>query len=279
VIDLHVHTTASDGRSSPEDVVVEAVAAGVRTLAVTDHDTTAAIRAVAATAGPLGLDVVPGIEITAVEGGRDLHVLGYFIDAGDDGLARFLSSQRDDRRRRLLAIISALERLDISIDAGAVTAAVASGRSVGRPLVAAALVDAGHASDVGDAFAQFLAEGRPAFVSRRGARAAEVIARIHGAGGLAALAHPGRTGVDPLIASLVDSGLDAIEVFHPDHDDEAGARYARMARELDLLVTGGSDYHGPRSGRAGAFGRVGLPALEFDRLAARAGWRGGEHGG
>jgi predicted metal-dependent phosphoesterase TrpH len=279
VIDLHLHTTASDGRSTPEQLVAEAAAAGVRTIAVTDHDTTDAIGACEAVARSEGLDFVPGIEMTAVDGRRDIHVLGYFIDGDDDELARFLSVQREDRRRRLLEIASTLERLGAPIDTAPITAAASCGRSVGRPMVAAALIDAGHARDVADAFDRFLGEGRPAFVERRGSSPAGVIARIHEAGGVAALAHPGKVGLDALVAPLAESGLDAVEVFHPDHDNEARVRYARLARDHDLLVTGGSDYHGPGSHRESALGRVGLPAREFDRLAARARWRSGQDRG
>ena len=271
MIDLHVHTTASDGRSSPEELVTEVVGAGIRTVAVTDHDTTEAIEAVSVAAEPHGLEVVPGIEITAVDDGRDIHVLGYFVDTAHDDLAQFLSRQREDRRRRLFEIIAVLDRLGVPIDTAPLMAAAAGHRSVGRPLVAAALVEAGHVRDIGDAFDQFLAEGRPAFVARRGASPTDVIGQIHGAGGLASLAHPGKTDVDTRIAALARSGLDAIEVFHPDHDEETGSRYRRMARDLDLLVTGGSDYHGPRSGRDQALGRVGLPAPDFDRLRLRLG--------
>jgi predicted metal-dependent phosphoesterase TrpH len=272
VIDLHVHTTASDGLSSPEALVREAAAAGIRTLAVTDHDTTAAIPAVRAAARDAGLDVVAGIEVTAVAGGRDVHVLGYFVDPASAELAAFLVKQRADRRRRLEEMIGRLDRLGVPIDAGPLLAAAGRdpGRAMGRPMLAAALVAAGHATDFSDAFDRYLAEGRPAFVERLGASPADVVALIARAGGVASLAHPGRASNEATIRALVDAGLPAIEVYHPDHDQALQDQHARLARECGLLVTGGSDYHGPGTRRPDALGRIGLPEAEYARLSAFA---------
>jgi predicted metal-dependent phosphoesterase TrpH len=276
VIDLHLHKTASDGRSSPEALVAEAAAADLRTIAITDHDTTDGVEPVSAAARPLGLEVVPGIEVTAVEDGRDIHVLGYFVDTANLAFQTFLEAQRADRHRRFLEMVAALERLGMRVD-GAWPAASPGRRSLGRPLLAAALVDAGHVRDIAEAFDRFLADGRPAYVARRGPGPAAAIARIHEAGGLASLAHPGQTGLDGSVARLAAVGLDAVEVFHPDHDDAARARYRQLADESGLLITGGSDYHGPSSGRGVSLGQVRLPPAEFSRLAARAGWSSPRH--
>jgi hypothetical protein len=271
VIDLHTHTTASDGRTPPEALVPEALAAGVRTLAVTDHDTMAALAVVMAAAEGTGVRVVPGIEITAVHEGRDVHVLGYYLDAAGRELGAFLDAQRADRRRRMIEIVSVLDRLGVPVDPAPLLArATGAGKAVGRPMVAEAMVAAGHARDISDAFERFLAEGRPAFVARIGPTPSAVVAIISRAGGVASLAHPGKTGVDALVGELAAAGLPAIEVYHPDHDPETTDRYRAMAARYDLLVTGGSDYHGPGSGRDGAFGQTGLPAADFARLEARA---------
>jgi 3',5'-nucleoside bisphosphate phosphatase len=272
VIDLHLHTTASDGRSSPEDLVRDAAAAGLRTIAVTDHDTMAALAAVEAAAAVAGLAVVPGIEITAVLDGRDVHVLGYFLDAKHPRLDAFLAAQRDNRRRRLVEICARLDRLGVPVDPTPLVAGAARerGRAVGRPLVAAALVEAGHARDVADAFARYLAEGQPAFVERVGPPPADVLDLIAGAGGIASIAHPGKLGDDRIVDDLIAAGMPAIEVFHPDHDEAAISRYRTLAASRGLLVTGGSDYHGAGSGRTSGLGRVGLPRPFFEQLAARA---------
>jgi predicted metal-dependent phosphoesterase TrpH len=270
VIDLHLHTTASDGRSSPADLVQEAYAAGIRTVAVTDHDTMAAVPAVQAAAAAAGMDFVPGIEVTAVHAGRDVHVLGYDLRTSDE-LEAFLTAQRAIRRQRIDAIGNRLTALGVPIDLSYLVSGGTQGRSLGRPLVAAALVAAGHARDVSDAFDRWLAEGRPAFVERSGVGIVEVIARIRRAGGFASIAHPGKLKRDDLIPEMAAAGMSAVEVFHPDHDEDAVVRYRQLARTLRLVVTGGSDYHGPGTDRAHALGRVTLPADEYrDLVAARA---------
>jgi predicted metal-dependent phosphoesterase TrpH len=145
-----------------------------------------------------------------------------------------------------------------------------TGRALGRPAIARLLVANGHARDIADAFDRYLGAGRPAFVARRGVPPAEVIALIGRAGGIVSFAHPGKLGLDELIPSLAAGGLGAIEVFHPDHDAAAVQRYAAMARALNLASSGGSDYHGPGSGRAEALGTVTLSQDLFDELTRRA---------
>lgn len=276
MIDLHMHTTASDGRSTPAQLIAEVVAKGLTTIAVADHDTTAAWDEVSAAARAAGVTCVPGIEITAVAGGRDVHMLGYFLDVTHPELVTFLEAQRIDRRRRVQEISDRLARLGVPVDIGhaAVTAGHLPGRAWGRPIVAAALVAAGHVADFREAFDRYLAEGRPAFIERVGIPPAEVVALVARAGGVASMAHPGKTKKDHLIPDLIAAGLPAIEVYHPEHDADDTARYRQMATTFDLLVTGGSDYHGPGSGRDQALGSVHLPAADFARLAERAGWPG-----
>lgn len=276
MIDLHLHTTASDGRLSPQALVQAAVAAGVSTMAVTDHDTMAACAAVGTAAKAAGVASIPGIEITAVHRGRDVHVLGYFLDPSHDELSRFLARQRDDRRRRLVEMAELLDLLGAPVEVESLLADAgrAPGWAVGRPMLAAALVDAGHASDIADAFDRYLSQGRPAFVPRAGAAPAEVFALIARAGGVPSLAHPGKAGLDLLIPEFAGAGLQAIEVFHPDHDRPTTERYRAIAHAHDLLVTGGSDFHGLDSGRAIMLGLITLPADDFARLAEHAGWCG-----
>lgn len=276
MIDLHMHTTASDGRSTPEQLVKEALARGVTTMAVTDHDTTAAWDEVSAAAVAAGIACVPGIEITAVASGRDVHMLGYFLDATYPELVTFLEQQRHDRVRRVLEIGERLARLGVpvNLERATITSGHVPGRAWGRPIVAAALVEAGHVADFKEAFEKYLAEGRPAFIERAGISPAQVVALVARAGGLASMAHPGKTGKDHLIPDLIAAGLPAIEVYHPDHDAADTARYRQMAETFNLLVTGGSDYHGPGSGRDQALGHTHLPAADFARMAERAGWTG-----
>ncbi len=267
-VDLHLHTTSSDGRCSPAELVDRAAAAGVTVMAVTDHDTIAAVRQVQAAAGACGIEAIAGIEITAVEHGRDIHMLGYFLDPDDSALAAFLTEARASRVSRIEAIASRLAELGMPID---ITSIVAegrqSGRAIGRPLVARAMIAAGHVKDVAEAFDRWLGPDGPVFVPRAGSSPEQVIGVIHAAGGLASLAHPGRTRIDRRIAALHEAGLDALEAFHSDHDAALVARYTEMARTLDLLVTGGSDFHGDPA-RGFEPGAAGLPPAEWARLSA-----------
>ena len=269
IIDLHLHTTASDGLCEPVDLVDLAWRAGIRTLSVTDHDTVAALSDVERAATASGMSFVTGIEITAVHEGRDVHVLGYFIDPADEALVAFLRRQRDDRVDRVGAIADKLAALGYPIDREALLAHRAPDRSVGRPMVAQALIKAGHALDMKQAFDQFIGEGKPAFVSRCGPDPAGVIEIISRAGGLASLAHPGLLKRDDLIPEMVDAGLTALEAFHSEHDAVVTNHYLALADRLGVLVTGGSDYHGEKVRRRLAFGTVGLPYDRFERLASR----------
>lgn len=274
MIDLHLHTTASDGRLRPLALVALAADVGLRVVSITDHDTVAGLAEAREAADAHGLRLVNGIEITAIDGGRDVHVLGYFFDAADVNLARFLEVQRAARIERVREIAGRLQSLDCAIDLDALLAATpaASGRSVGRPLVADALVAAGRAVDRRDAFDRLLGDNRPAFVPRCGPNVARVIETIAKAGGVASLAHPGLVGVDDRIPGYAESGLLAIEARHRDHSPSDEARYRRLAETLGVAVSGGSDFHGEHDSRDGSVsgpGSVVLSAEDFAALEAR----------
>jgi predicted metal-dependent phosphoesterase TrpH len=257
--------------------VARAAAAGIRTLAVTDHDTVKGLGEAAEAATARGLTFVNGIEITAVEDDRDVHVLGYFFDPADPGLLHFLDAQRADRVRRVREIAGRLSNLGAPVDPEPLIAeALAAGRSIGRPHVAAALVAARHVATRDEAFARFLGRSAPAFVPRRGASVAEIIAIIRQAAGLASLAHPGLTRLDEKIPHFVAAGLNALEARHGDHDQQTEARYRAIARSLGLAVSGGSDFHGDGGHHRGMLGSVTLPPGDFDALIAShpAGRRG-----
>ncbi len=289
MIDLHLHTTASDGRLSPADLVARVAAAGITTMSVTDHDTVAGLAVAGAAASAAGIRLVPGIEITSVADRRDVHMLGYFFDPGSAPLLAFLEEQRAQRVARVREIGARLVRLGMPIDVDAIVDAGASrpGSSIGRPQVARALVAAGHVASVQEAFERWLATGLPAFVPRTGSSPAAVVDVIHDAGGVASMAHPGVTKRDDLIRPLADHGLDAIELHHSDHSPDDERHYRGLAGRLGLLVSGGSDFHGdpaaslmpappaPPSSRArrNALGLVSLPADAFAALEARAAGR------
>jgi predicted metal-dependent phosphoesterase TrpH len=269
LIDLHLHTTASDGRLSPGELVDAAAAAGLRVMAVTDHDTTASVAEVQALARTRGIEAISGIEITAVHGGRDVHVLGYFLAPDHPALAAFLDRQRAARVARVEAIGERLASLGlpIAIEPLLEDARRQTGRSIGRPQVARAMIAAGHVRDTREAFDRWLGQGHPAFVPRHGEGCEQVIAIIHAAGGVASVAHPGKSIDDERITSLRDTGLDALEAFHPDHDASLVDHYVTLAGSLGLLMTGGSDFHGdPAHGLSP--GSVTLPEPQWQRLDA-----------
>jgi predicted metal-dependent phosphoesterase TrpH len=269
LVDLHLHTTASDGRCTPAELVARAAAAGVTVMAATDHDTTAGIADVRAHAERRGILAVPGIEITAVEDGRDVHMLGYFFEPANPALDEFLAVQRATRVARISAIAERLASLGMPIDVGPLLADAArqKGQSIGRPKVARAMIDAGYVADTREAFDIWLGRGGPAFVERAGPTPEDVISILHRAGGLVSLAHPGRSDMDVRLPALRDAGLDAIEVYHSDHDAIAVARYERVARDLGVLVSGGSDFHGDPAHGMEPGGST-LPVREWERLYA-----------
>jgi predicted metal-dependent phosphoesterase TrpH len=247
--------------------------AGITTMSVTDHDTVASVAEVEAAAKAFGLGFVPGIEITAVHDYRDVHMLGYFFDREDDDLTAFLVGQRADRVRRATAMADRLAEMGKPIDRQKLLTPRERGRSLGRPMVAKALVKAGHVADTRQAFDQLIGEGKPAFVPRTGPPPAEVISIVAKAGGIVSLAHPGLLKRDELIPDMVNAGLASIEAFHSDHDPATTEHYLAMAERLGIVVSGGSDYHGEKERRRAAFGTVGLSPELFGRLEARAGKR------
>jgi hypothetical protein len=272
MIDLHMHTIASDGRQTPEELVARAAEVGLRTISVTDHDTTASVAAAAAAAAAAGIELVTGIEMTAVYAGRDVHVLGYYLDTESRELRAAAEAQRAGRVQRAREIAERLGALGAPIDIDGLVARAPAGdaKSLARPQIAQALVHAGHVGSIQEAFDRFLTEGRPAYLPNSGRTPEDVVAIINRAGGLASLAHPGLLRQDELIPQLAEAGLGAVEAFHSQHDEATRQRYVEMARRHRLAVSGGSDYHGEGVRRAEFFGKVGLPAGHFAELRARA---------
>ena len=271
MIDLHMHSTASDGRCSPDDVIKRAHEKGIHTVSLTDHDTMAGVPAAAAAAAQLGMTFVPGIEITSVHGGRDVHVLAYFLPQLTEELTALLAEQRQNRLVRAQAIADRLAAVGAPIDVDLLMQSAASlgGKSLARPQIAQALIAAGHVSSVAEAFERFLGEDGPAYIPHRGASPAHVVELIVRAGGVASIAHPGYTKKDEVIPEMVDAGLGAIEARHSAHDEPTTARYLEMARHYGVAVSGGSDFHGEGTRRSEFFGVIDLPQPEFLELSAR----------
>ena len=267
-VDLHVHTCRSDGLLEPSALVAAAAAAGVRTLAIADHDTLAGYRdLVAPGAGPLppGLYVIPGLEINAVAGGLDvpdgeLHVVGLGVDPADDALEAALAAQRGRRQRRFERMAARLRAAGLGVDAQLARLEVTSDDALGRPTLARALVAAGFATSVQDAFARFVGRGGPGYVPREGLGPIEAIRAIRGAGGIPVLAHfsvaPSRR---VLLRELMDAGLAGLEVHHRSFDAATVAAVGAVARDLGLVPSGGTDYHGDDETYAEAIGETWVP--------------------
>jgi len=270
LIDLHTHTTASDGLCTPSELVARASSARVQVLSVTDHDTTAACAPVAAACATAGIEFVPGIEITAVVDGKDLHMLGYFMDPDDERLGAFLAQARRMRIDRIRQMVERLAEQGIRLDADEVLrpGTTDNSKAAGRPWIARALIAAGHAATISEAFDRWLSVGRPAFVARVGPAPGDVLSLIHGASGVASLAHPGLLGRDDLIPGLAHAGLDAIEAYHSKHHVDDTVRYLTFAERLGLAVTGGSDYHADPNATI-RVGGVSLPRELYEALKKR----------
>lgn len=264
-IDLHTHTNRSDGLLEPGALVAAAAAAGVRLLAITDHDTLAAYRELVAAGDiPPGLDLVSGIEINALARGipnvDELHVLGFGIDPTDDAFEATIARQRVARRLRFERVVTRLRELGLSIDAQIARLDLSRDDALGRPTIGRALVAAGLAESVEDAFQRLIGHGRPAYVPRDGLGPIEAIRAIRAAGGLPALAHfweaPSQVA---LLRELRAAGLVGLEVRHSSFSPETAAKIGAVAAELALVPTGGTDFHGDTGTYAEAHAALAVP--------------------
>jgi 3',5'-nucleoside bisphosphate phosphatase len=247
MIDLHSHTTASDGTFSPAQLVEEAQRVGLRTLGITDHDTFSGFEQALPLARSAGLDLVCGIELSTKLNAHSVHLLGYFLNEQHPGLVEFQAWIRDlqeSRRERNIRLVARLQEL--GLDVTMEEAAARGGGMTGRPHFARLLVEKGYVSNMQQAFDDYLDESAIGYVTRREPQFAEAAQRIGQAGGIASLAHPIRLREDlaNVLPKLCADGLTAIEVYHSDHSPAQTELYLRLANEHRLLITGGSDFHG-----------------------------------
>ncbi len=266
--DLHLHTHFSDGTYTPSELAVQARLHGLATVALTDHDTVEGCPAMAQACAHEGLEFIHGTELTAEADGKELHLIGYFIDTANARLLAETARFQTVRQERVREMVARLNRLQIALEADTVFA-LANCRSPGRPHVGRALVQAGVCASVDEAFERFLKKHRPAWVPKYKLSTGKAIELIHQAGGVAVLAHPGLNRHDEVIPDLVAEGLDGLECYHSKHTPAASERYVQLARAHGLLVTGGSDCHGLNKGLP-LIGTVKLPYRYVEELKAKA---------
>ena len=262
-----MHSTASDGRVSPEGVVQRALRAGLGAIGLTDHDTVAGIPAALAEGERAGIRVIGGCEFSVAARWGEMHVLGYFLPADAPLLESFLERCRADRLRRAQEMVHQLQRLGVQVSFESVLEQSAGG-AVGRPHVARAIVRHGGARDLDDAFDRFLGRGRPAFVEKTLPSFSQVADVVHAVGGILSVAHLKERGTQETVERLKGEGLDAVETRHPSHDPDLRARLTDITLRLGLLRTGGSDWHGdPEAGvTRGGLGSQQVPMEWLTRL-------------
>ena len=265
-VDLHMHSTASDGSRAPADVVRAAKQASLAAIALTDHDSVAGLAEAQAAGAELGVRVVNGVELSAVEGESETHLLGLHL-RDTSVLERGLADLREMRKRRARTIVNRLNELGVILAFEDVLAQAGTG-VVGRPHVARAMIAEGWATDSRDAFDRYLGAGRPAFVAKEQLSMRDAIAMIHAAGGLAVLAHPGSGGTRERVDALRALGLDGIEVKHPSHSSSDTTRLRGLCEQYGLGMSGGSDWHGAADGPR-TIGMMQVPAEWLARLDAQ----------
>ena len=275
-VDLHTHTLRSDGILEPRDLVEQAAAVGVRILAITDHDNLAGYRELTAPGSaplPTGLDLLPGVEINCLTDGQqdvfegELHILGFGVRPDDEAFEAILVRQREGRRIRFDRTLEMLRRQGLSVDGAAEGLDLSVTESLGRPTVARLMIASGHVASVEEAFKRWLGRGCPAYVPREGIGPVRAITAIRAAGGLPVLAHFGEADAhESLVRDLQAIGLGGLEVYYRTFDQERVDSVGRVADELGLVKTGGSDFHGDTGSYAEMHSRTWVPEAVGERL-------------
>lgn len=266
--DLHMHTNRSDGIYSPEELIQKAQQKGITTLSITDHDNLDVFPRAIEFGAALGIEVIPGVELSANVDEKEVHILGYFLDITNERLQEYLKFFRDERKKRAVRIIEKLNRLQIPLTFEAVLRKAGTG-AIGRPHIAMALVEEKLVSDYQTVFDKYLGFGCPAYEKKFHLPPVEACALIASAGGLSFLAHPGRSMDDDFLKMLIKSGLDGIEVVHPSHSESVVAHYRGIAAQYFLLESGGSDFHGGKPNDDEVLGAFCVDGSRVDAMKRR----------
>jgi len=262
--DLHIHTAFSDGTFTPEEVMAHANRVGLGCIAISDHDCVDAIRIAVKLQKSYNVELIPAVEITAQEKKKELHILGYFIDWQDERLTEILKQICRDRKERIYRMADRLKEYGIDADAEEVLKFAGKG-AVSRLHVAKYLTEKDFLPSVKVAFDKYIGDGKPCYVSRFRFSLKEVIDIIKDAGGIAVIAHPGLNNVSQMLPTLVENGIEGIEVYHSDHTKSVAKELEQFAHKHNLLITGGSDCHGMNKGKV-LMGKIRLPYRYVEKL-------------
>ena len=274
-IDLHLHTTASDGAFAPADLVRMAQKAGLDCIAITDHDSTEGVAPAQEAGRECGVRVIAGIELNTTWRGQSVHILGYFVDTQCPELQAVVARRRDSRLYRAQQIVEKLAALDMPLDWEDILKG-ADGGAVGRPHIAKAMIARGYVRDSSEAFNTYLGHGKPAYVEQPKLTPVEAVSLLRRAGAASGLAHPynvegaEQVDLDVLVPALADAGLDAIETYYTDYGVERRAAILRIAARFNLIPTGGSDFHGGGILAQAEMGAIHVPSASLARLEAVA---------
>ncbi|MBP8613337.1 MAG: PHP domain-containing protein [Firmicutes bacterium] len=271
--DLHIHTVASDGQLTPLEVLSVALEANLKAISICDHDTIAGFSELSRLYPSLadgtllasGIEVIPGIEINSEWETREIHLIGYFCETKSQEFASLLASLRETRLQRVKLILDKLRDQEIIVDISQVLDR-AKGESVGRPHIAEVMVEEGYVGSIGEAFNTYIGLGKPAYVGRFRLTPAECVKAIRRANGVAVWAHPGMANADHLLKELIESGLQGLEVYHPEHDRNAMIKYTSLALEHGLAITGGSDFHSYNRPYGALIGSYGVTYESVQRI-------------
>ncbi|MBI4547442.1 MAG: PHP domain-containing protein [Ignavibacteriae bacterium] len=266
--DLHTHTIYSDGALSPYELITKAKSVGLETISITDHDSVSGLDEADDTGKKLNVEVVPGVELSASFDGEEVHILGYFIDYRSQSLLSALDVFRKERIQRAERIVDKLNQINIPLKLESVFA-TSKGNSIGRPHIATALVNEGHAESYYDAFNKYIGDGRPAYERKMAFSVEETLQLITGSGGLSFLAHPGRLVSEKMLFQIIKAGLDGIEVVHPSHSPDLIRYYRGIVNEYSLLESGGSDFHGGLKNDEGVLGQFGISVSAVETIRRR----------
>jgi predicted metal-dependent phosphoesterase TrpH len=253
---------------SPPDLVAKAADRGLRVLSVTDHDTVAGVEAATHAAAEKGLTLVPGVELSVTLNGSELHLLAYAFDPAHAGLQSYLREMQAARRRRAWTMVERLRSHGLEVEDEQLRSVIDATAAAGRPHLASALVRAGHVSSTEEAFDRYLGRDGPGFVAKPDVPAADALTVVHEAGGVGVLAHPGHWTSSADVRALCAAGLDGLELYHRSHGASLRRYYRRLAESYDLLVTGGSDYHGREEAEETHLGTIGLNERHWERFWA-----------